>query len=145
MNDSDVIPIERKMTSNRRAKVFMMRKASAQMLEALENYQIDAMYEIERAAVILAGQQMAPKDYSMEKIRSAFQGNIDTLWLVEQIEKYGRWKDSIDSKTFNITWDVCVYATSARETAQRRFCSTPTVMKYLRSGLDSYAKQNGWI
>lgn len=140
-----LVPIERKLTSERTAKVFMMRKAAAEMLEALEGYQIDAMYEIERAAVILAGCQMGPKDYSLNKIRTQFTSDPDNEWVIDQMTKYDDWKKAIDDKTFNITWDVCVYSTTARDAAVRNFCHHTTVMRILRKGLDEYGRQQGWI
>lgn len=141
-----IVPIERKLTSERTARVFMMRKSVAEMEEALENYQKDAMHEIRRTAVILAGQQMGPKDYSIEKIRATFGGgDRDAVWVMDQVLKYDDWKKAVDERTFNITWDATVYCTSAREVAERQNCSHPTVMKYLRLGLDEYANQQGWI
>lgn len=144
--NNDIVPIERKLTSERKARIWMMRKPVAQMIEALENYQLDAMYEIQCAANILAGCQMGPKDYSLEKIRSSFTASdTHAVWQMGIIKSYDDWKKEVCNKTYNITWDTCVYCTSAGEAAERNFCSKTTAMKYLRKGLDEYGRIQGWI
>lgn len=142
-----IIPIERKLTSERKAKVYMMRDHVAQMVEALENHQLDAMYEIRYASVILSGHQQGPTDYSLEKIRGGMKNISEqrAVWQMDLINRYDEWRKKTPVKTADLTWETTVYCTSATEAAERNNTTTATVMAHLRKGLDLYAELQGWI
>lgn len=144
--NNDIVPIERKLTAERKAKVYMMRGHVAQMVEALENHQLDAMHEIRCASAILSGFQQGPTDYSIEKIQGGLKNISEqrAIWQMDLIIKYDEWRKETPPKTADLTWEATVYCASAREAAERNNCSTPTVMAHLRKGLDIYAELRGW-
>lgn len=143
--EKEITAVERRLTSKRTTTV-LMRKSQAELEEALENYQRDAMNEIRRAAVILAGAQMGPNDYSMEKIKTYHNPSEElAVWQFDQVKKLDEWRHEVPEKTYNITWDASVYGLSARRIAESRNSTHPTVMKHIRGGLDEYAILNGWI
>lgn len=145
--NKDIVPIERKLTSERNAKVFMMRGHVAQMLEALENHQLDAMNEIRLASVILSGHQQGPTDYSIEKIRGSMKNISEqrAIWQMDLIQRYDEWRKETPRKTADLTWETTVYCASASEAAERNNTTTATVMAHLRKGLDIYSQLQGWI
>jgi hypothetical protein len=145
--NNELVAIEGKLTSERKAKVFMMRGHVAQMVKALTNYQLDAMNEIRCASVILSGQQQGPTDYSLEKIRGSMKNISEqrAIWQMDIIQRYDEWRKETPPQTADLTWETTVYCTSASEAAERNNCTTATVMAHLRKGLDIYARLQGWI
>ncbi len=134
--DKKTVPYEVKLTGSRSATICMRREADAQLFDALDSQQQDAMLAINKAFnILVAGLGMKTQDFS--NLRST-TGDIEHG--AKLLRAYGEWRDKLKKANIdgNLVMHIIGLGNSMNKTAEDYGISRYFVKKALVESLDLY-------
>lgn len=141
-DNCELEPVMRKVSAEREAKVFMMRRSQAQIERAITPAMKDAWFEIELAFRMIAGHMGYG---AMDANRVKGHADLEEQeWKTALISKYREWARRCPSTWKGVVIDMTAFSFSVEEIGYQRNLSKKTVIAHFRQGLNEYCILQSW-
>lgn len=145
MEDKEVIGVYRKMTGERKARAFFMRKTTERLLKELNGTLQDAMVEIAQAK-LLYGSQGNARSMNFGSVSGRPLEDL-TAWQIDLKDRYEKWRKDMfgfSPVALSICIRVCQDEDSLESIRKDERMSWHTANHLLKYGLNEYSITAGW-
>jgi len=136
--EADLVPVEHRLTSDRKIQVYMMRKSYAAVKRNLTPDMEDACSEIETGFNCIAGNMGFP-DSDLSRARGGSHGGFQE-WALKLSDKVTGWRNEVDQKHTGTVIDYLVFGKTFNQIAFEKKKSRQTISGYFYEGLNEYVE-----
>ena len=133
--ESEVVPILRKITGQRKARAFFMRKTTANLMEKLTNEEQDAMVQIAIVLRAMSGSSM----YRQMRYGELPGAKVEeySAFIIDMIRRYREWEYSLrrNRPCIDVTIEICTENETVSSISDIRRKSWGRIMEILKDGL----------